>query len=559
MNPRFYKLSLLLSAAVLVVLVPVLISAARGTSGQLPTDNPSIASAASGTGSAPLTSSTSAESDIQESAHRVNQVFADTWKKAGIEPIGPADPMLVVRRLSLALCGTIPSLREIRDLETLPPDKQIDAHLDRLLGDRRFADYLAERLARAFVGTQDGPFLIYRRRRFVYWLSDQLAENRPYDDLVREIISAEGLWTDRPATNFITAFGTEQGLQKVPLAARTARAFLGLRIDCAECHDHPFAQWKQSDFEGLTAFFAPVENSLVGIKDKGGEYKVEDRKTKEQREVKPAVAFDAEQLAADGRRREQLAQWVTTAEGTTDQGTRFYFGEAIANRIWTLLFGRGIVEPVDDLEAEACIDGVLNVLADDFRSHGHDLRRLIRVIAATRAFRTAAASDSEVTEQHERLFAAFPLSRLRSEQIAGSLIQVQSLQTVDAESNVLVRFARVVNTADFINRYGDAGDGELNAHVGTIPQRLVMLNGKVPREHIEASPLKAAWHISKLAPTDQSAVRVAYLVTLTRPPTDDEQAYFVAALRGRKGKQRDSGVEDMLWALINSTEFSWNH
>src|SRR5262249_42603571 len=153
-------------------------------------------------------------------------------------------------------------LEEIRALERLPAEERIDAHLERLLSDRRFADYFAERLTRAFLGTEDGPFLIYRRRRFVYWLSDKLAENQPYDELVREIIATEGLWTDHPATNFITATAAENGPDPVRLAARTTRAFLGVRIDCAQCHDHPFAAWKQGDFEGLAAYFAQAQQSV---------------------------------------------------------------------------------------------------------------------------------------------------------------------------------------------------------------------------------------------------------------------------------------------------------
>ncbi len=492
---------------------------------------------------------------IGQPVRRVDEIFEAAWNQAAVEPRVAADPMTVVRRLSLGLCGTIPSLEEIRSLEQLPAAERVDAFLERLLADRRFADYFAERFARAFVGTEEGPFLIYRRRRFVYWLSDEIAGNRPYDQLVREIITAQGLWTDKPATNFITAqVIPDQGPDPIRLAARTTRAFLGIRIDCAQCHDHPFAEWKQRDFEGLAAFYAQAKQSFRGIDDKDGEFKVEDVKTKEQREVAPRVPFaatDADAHAA-ARRREQLAEWVTSSSNP-------YFAQAIVNRVWTLLFGQGICEPVDDLEAEPRVDGVLDALAEDFRTHDYDLRRLIRVIAATRAFTMAATGASEVTEQQEKLFAAYPLTRLRSEQIAGSLVQVSSLRTVDAESHIIIRTQRLISSADFIKHYGDAGEEELNAHIGTIPQRLVMMNGKMPRERIEAGPFNAAGRINLLAPSDPSRVRVAYLVCLTRPPTADEETHFVEQLKGLKGDDRTNALEDMLWSLINSTEFSWNH
>ena len=129
--------------------------------------------------------------------------------------------------------------------------------LDDLLRDRRSADYLAERFARAFVGTEDGPFLKFRRRRFVSWLSDAILANRPYDAIVRDLIADDGLWTDHPATNFLTVTIDEKTERPTPdrLSARVSRAFLGVRLDCAQCHDHPFQPWKQEQFRGLAAFF----------------------------------------------------------------------------------------------------------------------------------------------------------------------------------------------------------------------------------------------------------------------------------------------------------------
>ena len=151
------------------------------------------------------------------------------------------------------------------------------------------------------------------------------------------------------------------------------------------------------------------------------------------------------------------------------------------------------------------------------------------------------------------------MSRLRSEQIVGSLIQAASIQTVDADSHIIVRTTRFFNTIDFIKHYGDAGEEELNAHVGTIPQRLVMMNGKMPRERIQASPLNAAGRISRLAPSDESRVRTTYLVALTRLPTHEEESHFVRRLSELNEGNKHKGVEDLLWALFNSTEFSWNH
>ncbi len=200
--------------------------------------------------------------------------------------------------------GTIPSLEEIRQFEYLPAEQRLPWWIDHILQDRRFADNFAERFARAFVGTEDGPFILYRRRRFVAWLGDQFAANRPYDQIVRELIASEGLWTDKPATNFLSVTiqpDNKNQPDPVRLAGRVTRAFLGLRLDCAQCHNHPFAEWKQADFQGLSAFFGQTHLGFTGVHDGPGEYEVKDRKTQELRIVAPSVPFAAELLPEHGQ------------------------------------------------------------------------------------------------------------------------------------------------------------------------------------------------------------------------------------------------------------------
>jgi hypothetical protein len=197
-------------------------------------------------------------------------------------------------------------------------------------------------LTRGYVGTEQGQFVIFRRDRFRNWLSEQIAQRVPYNQMVAAMISNQGLWTGEPATNFISAAVADGNIDYNKLAGRSVRAFLGQRIDCAQCHDHPFDDWKQQEFQGLTAFYGQVRVSIVGIEDKGGEYEVEDRKTLEKSVVPPSVPFHAEWLPSAGTRREKFAAWVTHPENRR-------FERAIANRVWGLLFGRAYVEPVDGM------------------------------------------------------------------------------------------------------------------------------------------------------------------------------------------------------------------
>jgi hypothetical protein len=489
----------------------------------------------------------------------VDDALMKEWRKHGVEPAPLAPNLTQARRLSLALTGTVPSLQEIRAFEAQPEDEQLRWWISHLFADRRSSDYLAERLARAFVGVEDGPFFVFRRRRLVDWLSDALHENRPYDRIARELISSKGVWTTRPETNFVTAtIEPEKGPDRSKLAARVSRAFLGVRIDCVQCHDGKLdSPWKQRDFHRLAAFFGQTEMSLAGLQDnpkKHYEYRFLREPAAET--VPPVAPWSPELLPETGEPRARLAGWVTDPRNRP-------FARAIVNRVWALLFNRPLITPVDDIPLEGPFPPGLEILAEDFTAHGNDLRRLIRVIAATRAFQSdshSADTSHPVTEAAEKHWAAFPMTRLRPEQMAGSIIQAASLTTIDAESHVLHRVKRLFATGDFLKRYGDLGEDEFGSQTGTIPQRLLMMNGEVVQGHLKPNPiLNASTRIGTLAPDDGMAVETAYLAIFCRRPTPEEAEYFAAKLRSAPKNQRGEAMADLYWALMNATEFSWNH
>ncbi len=460
-----------------------------------------------------------------------------------------------MRRLCLALCGFAPSLEEIRRFEARPKEGRIEAWLDDLLRDRRCGDYLAERFARAYVGVEDGPFIVFRRRRFVAWLSDALLENRPYDSLVTELITERGLWTDHPATNFVSVTFDPDAGKPTPdrLAARVARAFLGVRIDCAQCHNHPFQSWKQDDFRGLAAFFGGVHSNLRGIHDTENDYQPPDHKTKEPVKVNPRVPFCPELLPDKSNPREQLAAWIVDRRNPN-------FGRATVNRVWALLFGRPLAEPIDDLQAAGELHPALGQLADDFTANGYDLHRLIRVMAGTEVFQLDSALAEETpSDLQEQAWAVFPMSRLRPEQVAGELFQCSSLTTLGPQSHWFIRLVTYTGRNDFVRRYGDTGADEFDARGGTIPQRLVLMNGDSVRDKVKDGIFTASSRIADLAPDDRRAIETAYLTVLTRRPSPEEEAHFLSRLAGVPKKERRNALGDLFWALINTTEFSWNH
>ncbi len=498
---------------------------------------------------------------------QVDSEFEASWQEKGISSAGAADDLLVARRLSLGLTGTIPSLEEIRVLQSLPEAERIEWWVSRLLEDRRYSDYVAERLARSYVGTDNGPFIVYRRRRFVTWLSDQLTENKPYDELVRQLIADKGLWTNNPSVNFLTVTLDEDNKGKpdaIRLAGRTTRAFLGMRIDCLQCHDDNLGKMNlgtkdksrgglQSDFHHLAAFYGGVQFSIFGVTDGKDEYEYQYLGADEVEPIAPQPPFGSDFLPKEGTQREQLAAWVTHDQNKP-------FARAMVNRMWAMMFGKPLVEPIDDIPLYGEYPPGLETLADDFVEHDYDLRHLVRMIAGTKVFRMDSRADFEVTEKHENAWAAFPLTQLRPEQMAGGVLQAASLTTIDAESHIISQLQRYNEQSQFIKRYGDTGEDEFDDRAGTIAQRLLMMNGSMVKDRTKPNPFfNATTRISVLAPTDEKAVETSYLTVLSRLPTAAERAHFVKLLGGTQGDNRSERLEDLYWVLVNSTEFSWNH
>ncbi len=503
--------------------------------------------------------------DFDSTVAAIDAQFHETWQKNNLQPAPRADDLTIARRISLGLTGMIPSLEEIRLIENRPTEDRLAWWVNHLLEDRRYGDYMAERLSRAYVGTENGPFLIFRKRRFVTWLSDRLMANRPYDKLTTELIAESGLWTDHPAVNFVTATVDQDGTKEpdvAMLAGRLTRAFLATRIDCVQCHDDNLGgDLKQSDFHELASFFREAQNSFVGITDKRGrQYEYKYLNDEDETNVPAEVPFNQDLLAeSGGTLRQRLAGWVTHPENRP-------FARAIVNRVWAVMTGRPLIEPVDNIPLRGSFeDGKypagMEPLVDDFVSHGFDLKRLVRVIAATEAFQLDSRAEHEITSQHEATWAAYPITRLRPEQVIGSINQASSLHTLNADSHVLTRLITFGETNEFLQRYGDAGEDEFSMDGGTIPQRLLMMNGNLVKERTKENFVRnAATRISQLSPSDEVAIETAFLCVLTRRATEAEKKHFIEKLTSEEiPMRRTQEFEDIYWALMNCTEFAWNH
>lgn len=495
-----------------------------------------------------------AAEEVKQIAAKVDAAFEADWASKGIAAASRADDLTIIRRLSLALTGSIPSLEEIREVQAMQGDDVPRRWLARLLADRRTSDYLAERLARVYVGTENGPFLIYRRRRLVEWLSEALLQNRPYDRIVRDLVESKGVWTTNPAVNFVTITNEPgKGPDEKKLAAKISRAFLGVRIDCVECHDGKLGSpWKQSDFHQLAAYFGQAKFDFTGLRDDPKQqYKTRYLGETEPAVISTKVPWKPELMPEKGPPRSRLADWITAKENKT-------FARTLVNRFWALLFNKPLITPVDDIPLEGPFPPGMELLAEDFTAHDYDLHRLIRAIAATRVFEATSLTDDPQAEAH---WAAFPVTRLRPEQMAGSVIQAASLGSIDSEAHVLFRIKRDIDVNNFVKRYGDKGEDDFDNAGGTIPQRLLLMNGNMVTDNVKGNPLVgASTRISMLSPDNQTAIESAYLAVFTRMPSPEESAHFEGLLSSAKStNSRSSAMSDLYWTLMNATEFSWNH
>lgn len=527
------------------------------------------------------------ESSISEVAQRIDAAIDENIATQGLIAAPKAPWQTIARRMSLALVGNGLSLEELRTVEQIPESDREAWWSEYLLQDRRFADYFAERWTRATVGTNQGPFLIFRRRKYRDWLADHIEKNTPYDVIVRRLLESDGSWTDSPEVNFLTATMDDADNKKpdvVRLAGRTTRAFLAMRIDCLQCHQDYLGNVKlenadphgeedlartgeQTDFHQLAAFFAGVrmDNPMTGLQNGPGNYKVKLLNEEEETEIEPKVPFRKDLLPSSGDPRHQLAIWVTHRENKP-------FARAAVNRTWALMFGKPIVEPVDSIPLYGPFPPALEILAEDFAAQGFDMKRLVRTILSTRVFQRDSRIDEatianateqerdELTQKHEDCWAVFPLTQLRPEQVAASIHQACRIKVVDGSSSIFSQLEMFGGINDFTQAYGDKGEDEFVQQSVTIPQRLLVMNGNYISERIDNNPItNASTRIAQLTSDDKVAVETAYLSTLNRLPTGAEMSAFCERLKGLRGGERANAVGSMFWVLLNSTEFQWNH
>jgi hypothetical protein len=505
----------------------------------------------------------SAARDARELTATIDRLLAARWAAAGIEPAPRADDATFLRRASLDLAGRIPSVAEARAfLKDPAPDKR-ERLVEALLAGNGYANHFTNVWRALLLPEADSAFQFgVQKPIFELWLRRQFRENRGYDQMVRELLTVpfgdgrggyDPYRSERGPTPISFYYAKE--VKPESLGAGTARLFLGVKLDCAQCHDHPFAKWTRQQFWQFAAFFSgfDVESRQGFIQNV--------REIKDRREltisggsrIVQATFLDGTepQWKYDVGSRETLAEWMTSPRNP-------WFARAAVNRVWAYFFGTGLVEPVDDLRDEnpASHPELLDELARQFAAHRFDFKFLIRAITASRAYQSCAAADSANPED-PRLFARMPLRGLSPEQIFDSLSMATGFrekrpgrQSIFLDDTLRSEFMKQFATTDKRTEFQTS-----------ILQSLMLMNGKLTEEVTspERSATLAAIADAPFLGTDEK-VETLFLAALARPPRTDERERFVRYVRagGVRGDAR-TALGDVFWVLLNSPEFLLNH
>jgi hypothetical protein len=484
----------------------------------------------------------------------IDEFVYSKLQKLNIVPSPRSTDAEFLRRVCLDLTGTLPPPNRVREFLASKDPRKRDRLIETLLSSPEYVDYWTFRLSDVFrvESAASSNASLYQE-----WLRESIDQNKPYDQLARERIAAQGY--DGPSTHYTG--GTLRPPQA--MMAEEARVFLGVRLDCAQCHNHPREAWSQDQFWGMAAFFghmskidpeAPGKNPVViedpngfGIFGEGA--KVIHPRSKQ--EVEPAFLDGTTVPQSErGDLRMSLAGWMTSPKNP-------YFGRAAVNRFWGYFFGRGIVDPVDDFGSSnpPTDPDLLEALSRDFVDHGYDLKHLFRVIVQSNTYQESGAANDTNKEDRVSYSRALP-SPLDAEVLLDAIIQL-------AGANRDLQTARTIMWTD------DGGSQFLKVYGRpdrmTVPEREMKPNLTQALDQLAGATYtsllsKEGGSLDRLlrsGATDAQIIEEFYLTALSRYPTPEEQSALQELIH--QSPTRREGFENLLWALINSEGFVHNY
>jgi hypothetical protein len=517
----------------------------------------------------------------------INQRVREHWEASKLTPSPPATDGEWCRRVFLDILGRVPTIGELEQFFKEPAAQRKVKLAARLLSDQYIEDYAANwstqwmnvLVGRAAGNDNRSPV---NRDGLAQALRRAMQRNMPYDRMVEELVAAQGLNTPGEAgfngfVNYLVGTLDENAVQAT---AKTAQIFLGLQIQCTQCHNHPFNDWKQNQFWEMNAFFR--QTRAVRQRDGGRRSQLVELVNQdfagENNQPQEAVLFyelrnglskaaypvfvDGQKLPTDSGlvseidRRKELARLIVTSE---------YLAPALVNRIWAHFLGYGFTKPVDDMGPHnpPSHPELLAELAEEFKKHSYDLKQLMTWIVLSEPY----ALSSKVTPRNKDDdpalgvkpgFSHFYLRQMRAEELYESL-----LTATEADRAATSYEAREAQKREWLSQFtvafGTDDNGETTTFNGTIPQALMMMNGDLIEQ---ATSVEKGSFLHRVA-TDAKLsnplkIQKLYLAALARRPTGQEIALANELLRLRKGDPV-AALQDVWWALLNSNEFIFNH
>jgi hypothetical protein len=499
------------------------------------------------------------------------------WQREQVRPAGLAADATFLRRVYLDLVGVIPSYAEtVAFLQDTSADKRARL-IDKLLDDPRFAAQQASFWDQVLFGRDPpDPELTRRRDLFQKWLTDQFAANVPYDRWVKELLLSEGSTAENGPVMFYAQFRNKPD----ETAVAVSKIFLGTQLQCARCHDHPFDKWKQTDFYGLAGFFARLaflEGNVGGKRH----YMVAEKSTGEVLFTGPAAdqkpgqkgtpvaarylggdVLQEPPLPKDFRepelkgakslpkpffsRKQMFADWATSPDNP-------YFTRAVVNRIWAQFLGRGLVHPVDNLgdNNPPSLPELMEAMAGQLRGHGYDLKWLIRELVNTQVYQQA--DTGELTDALLRWYERARVRPLTAEELMASIRTATGYDLASGKPGE--RLPGATNEY-FLRYFGEPVNGRGDFQAGLAEHLFLNNSGDIRQMIAQKTGNLADQLLTDKAPWEEKVDRL-FVWVLNRPPKPKERQRFVAHLTS----QADARplVEEAIWALINSSEFRFNH
>jgi hypothetical protein len=506
---------------------------------------------------------------VADLAARIDRHVAAGYAARGAVPAPPADDAEYIRRVYLDVAGRTPSAWEVREyLADKSPDKRRKV-VDRLLDGPHYSANFARVWRELLLPQNNNQTARFFAPQIESWVRVRLREDRPYDAMVRELLTAAVVPGNGPRATPGGGAAFDQGaaafyqaneLLPENIASAASRIFLGVKLECAQCHDHPFAQWKKNQFWEYAAFFSGLRPQ---VRQQGAFSPAQDNA--ERHEIKiPNTETVVQARYLDGKQptwgkkpnaRKTLAEWMTAKDNP-------YFARAAANRVWAHFFGVGIIDPVDDLGTDTLPSHpeLLDELAAELVKHRFDLKFLIRAITASKTYQLTSTATHE-SQNEPQAFARMMLKGLTPEQVFDSLASATGYREPRPAQGMPPGFVNPgTMRSEFLSKFANASD-KRTEHQTSILQALSLMNGKFVAD---ATGLQSSGTLGAVldAPFMDTRDRLdaLYLAALSRPMRPQEAARLVPYVNkgGPSGDPRKA-LADVFWTLLNSSEFILNH